>query len=401
MLKYFISQNVSKPSEYNVAYYLGPYFEDDYGTNHLDGETSTPTPAGYYWGIDFVEAPTDIYSLIFTHRNVSSNNSTGVGYGGDAIQISANDDYSYLFILPTSYADFYNDSFNLNTDTEIEILHGGTNYRYKFIPSYNGRFKSSEANLYFPNFPYESNNGEYLESIALTTSFGQTFPVPGGTTVYPHDMSEHFYDNSVSLFMNRPTETGLENKADNTFNISLEVGNYPLVYEISDIDLKINNLDAYGNILSTNVFTLNPSQTPAKWELNNGTTVSSRIQVHGEMNMTYASYLMYMPIYKVSTDVDFAGNTCDIQIYNGSEMLWSYKGSHGQYWIPNESNSEYGYYVEDEIPNVVVDYDYLYTLEGMDWTFKLVDSDTDEVLATCDFTVSYSSSDSQPEIIFE
>ena len=75
---------------------------------------------------------------------------------------------------------------------------------------------------------------------------------------------------------------------------------------------------------------------------------------------------MYMPIYKVSTDVDFAGNTCDIQIYNGSEMLWSYKGSNGQYWVPNESNSEYGYYVEDEIPNVVVDYDYLYTLEGMD-----------------------------------
>jgi hypothetical protein len=37
----------------------------------------------------------------------------------------------------------------------------------------------------------------------------------------------------------------------------------------------------------------------------------------------------------------------------------------------------------------------------MDWTFKLVDSNTDEVLATCDFTVSYSSSDSQPEIIFE
>lgn len=48
MLKFFISQNVTRPKDFNVIYYLGPYFANDYTTNYEDSVVVDPTPDGYY-----------------------------------------------------------------------------------------------------------------------------------------------------------------------------------------------------------------------------------------------------------------------------------------------------------------------------------------------------------------
>lgn len=389
-----------------MVYYLGPYFEDGFTTNYLNGESVTPVPDGYYFGIDFVDSPTDLSSLIFTLRNSSGSSTTGFGtnYGTGAIVSDESDDWSHVLIIPAGFSNFFDSSFNMNSDTTVEVLNGNTAYSYKFNATYNGRMKSVEGHLFFPNFahPTDIYSGQ-LNMISVNTTFADSSAgSPVSSYIYPNDNSDLYYDNSVDIYFNDTTTYGVS-KTGTTLDTEVVVGEFPVVYDFDSSNyMSIQSIDAYGNVLSTNQLSSTGAYIPEEWTITDVAVSASRFKVVGEVNLETFNSLRYEPTYAISEDFTYTSAELDIQVWSeDGTQLWSLQGTHGTgaFWKPDDYTASGGEYSTSNIPIVVIDYDSYTCAPGTNWIWKLV-TPSGTVVAEAETTVSYDNYTYNQSIVF-